>query len=63
MIAAVTNQLGEVSILVNNAGIARPKRLDDVDATFDEAINVNLRSAFLVTSAICPRCDATSGAG
>jgi 3-oxoacyl-[acyl-carrier protein] reductase len=55
MIAAITNQLGEVSILVNNAGIARPKRLDDVDlTTFDEAINVNLRSAFLVTSAILP---------
>jgi 3-oxoacyl-[acyl-carrier protein] reductase len=55
MVAAIMNQLGEIGILVNNAGIARPKLLEDVDlATFDEAINVNLRSAFLVTSAVLP---------
>ncbi len=55
MLATITNQLGEVAILVNNAGVARPRRTEDVDlATFDEAINVNLRSAFLVTAAALP---------
>lgn len=55
MLTTITHQLGEVTILVNNAGIARPGRLEDLDlATFDEAINVNLRSAFLVTSAVLP---------
>jgi 3-oxoacyl-[acyl-carrier protein] reductase len=54
-LATITHQLGEVTILVNNAGVARPRRTEDVDlATFDEAINVNLRSAFLVTSAVLP---------
>jgi 3-oxoacyl-[acyl-carrier protein] reductase len=46
---AITSQDGEVNILVNCAGIARHKRLDDVDlTTFDEAINVNSRPVFLV---------------
>jgi len=55
MIAAITAQLGEIGILVNNAGVARARKIDDVDlALFDEAIAVNLRSAFLVTSAVLP---------
>jgi 3-oxoacyl-[acyl-carrier protein] reductase len=55
MITAITRQLGDIGILVNNAGIARGRKLEDVDlATFDEAISVNLRSAFLVTSAVLP---------
>lgn len=55
MIAAATNEFGDIGILVNNAGIARARRLEDVDlALFDEALSVNLRSAFLVTSAVLP---------
>jgi NAD(P)-dependent dehydrogenase (short-subunit alcohol dehydrogenase family) len=55
LIRAIASQDGEVNILVNCAGIARHKRLDDVDlTTFDEAINVDSRSAFLVTSAVVP---------
>ncbi|HUA35229.1 MAG TPA: 3-oxoacyl-ACP reductase family protein [Candidatus Binataceae bacterium] len=55
MMAAITAELGEVSILVNNAGVARGRRIEDVDlALFDETIAVNLRSAFLVTSAVLP---------
>jgi 3-oxoacyl-[acyl-carrier protein] reductase len=43
---------GPVDIVVNNAGQARPIALDALAvADFDEAIAVNLRSAFLVTQA------------
>jgi 3-oxoacyl-[acyl-carrier protein] reductase len=55
MVAAATAQLDDIGILVNNAGVARGRKLDDVDlAVFDEAINVNLRSALLLTSAVLP---------
>jgi 3-oxoacyl-[acyl-carrier protein] reductase len=55
MIAAITKELGEVGILVNNAGFARARKVEDVDLKlFDEAIAVNLRSAFLVTTAVLP---------
>jgi 3-oxoacyl-[acyl-carrier protein] reductase len=55
MIATITKEFGEVGILVNNAGIARARKVEDVDlALFDEAINVNLRSGFLVTTAVLP---------
>ena len=55
MIAEITAKLGDVGILVNNAGIARGRKVEDVDlALFDEAIAVNLRSAFLVTTAVLP---------
>jgi 3-oxoacyl-[acyl-carrier protein] reductase len=55
MIATIGRELGEVGILVNNAGVARARMIEDVDlATFDEAIAVNLRSAFLVTAAVLP---------
>lgn len=55
MLASVVGRLGEVSILVNNAGVARPRAVDKVELeVFDEAIAVNLRSAFLVTRAVLP---------
>ncbi|MGA2963187.1 MAG: SDR family NAD(P)-dependent oxidoreductase [Candidatus Korobacteraceae bacterium] len=53
MIDAATKEFGDIGILVNNAGIARARKLEDVDlALFDEAYSVNLRSAFVVTSAV-----------
>jgi 3-oxoacyl-[acyl-carrier protein] reductase len=55
MFATITKDFGDVSILVNNAGVARGRKVEDVDlAVFDEAINVNLRSAFIVTAAALP---------
>jgi 3-oxoacyl-[acyl-carrier protein] reductase len=55
MIGTVTGRLGEIGILVNNAGVARARPIEEVDlALFDEAISVNLRSAFMVTSAVVP---------
>ncbi|HZO83240.1 MAG TPA: SDR family NAD(P)-dependent oxidoreductase [Candidatus Binataceae bacterium] len=55
MASAVEGGLGPVAILVNNAGVARPRKVGEVAiADFDEAIRVNLRSAFLVTAAVLP---------
>ncbi len=52
MAGQVVGELGPVDVLINNAGQARPMALDRLTlAEFDEAIAVNLRSAFLVTQA------------
>jgi 3-oxoacyl-[acyl-carrier protein] reductase len=51
----VAADFGPVDVLVNNAGQARPIALDALTAAdFDEALAVNLRSAFLVTQAFLP---------
>jgi len=55
MTARVERELGPVAILINNAGIASVKGLDDLDeAEFDHTIAVNLKSAFLCTQAVLP---------
>jgi 3-oxoacyl-[acyl-carrier protein] reductase len=55
MIASVTAQLGPVDILINNAGIALRRGIDDLtEADFDRTITVNLKSAFLCTQAVVP---------
>jgi 3-oxoacyl-[acyl-carrier protein] reductase len=56
MVTHVERQLGPVNILVNNAGMARQIKLEDIaEADWDEHINVNLKSAFLVTQAVLPQ--------
>jgi 3-oxoacyl-[acyl-carrier protein] reductase len=46
---------GSIDVLINNAGQARPIALDALTVSdFDEALAVNLRSAFLVTQAFLP---------
>jgi 3-oxoacyl-[acyl-carrier protein] reductase len=55
LVAAAERELGAVSILVNNAGIARPQPLDEItEADWDDLLAVNLKSAFLVTQAVLP---------
>ncbi|HEX3352694.1 MAG TPA: 3-oxoacyl-ACP reductase family protein [Terriglobales bacterium] len=55
MMAQIEQELGPVNILVNNAGIASQLPLDKVtEGDWDEHINVNLKSAFLVTQAVLP---------
>jgi len=45
--------LGPIDILVNNAGVAVRRGLEDLtEADFDQAIAVNLKSAFLCTQAV-----------
>lgn len=55
MISDIERELGAVNILVNNAGIARPQKIEEItEADWDEIIDVNLKSAFLVTQAVLP---------
>jgi len=55
LVATVHDGLGPVDILVNNAGVAAPVPLHEVDLElFDTTLKVNLRSAFLVTTAVLP---------
>ncbi len=55
MIAAVGQALGPIDVLVNNAGIAPRRGIDDLtEADFDETIAVNLKSAFLCSQAVLP---------
>lgn len=47
--------LGPITIVVNNAGIARVQGLDDVtDKDWDDIIDANLKSAFFVSQAALP---------
>jgi 3-oxoacyl-[acyl-carrier protein] reductase len=53
MIDAVEQQLGHISILVNNAGISKPQPIQEItEADWDSIHNVNLKSMFLVTQAV-----------
>ncbi len=55
MMEAVGRRFGPARILVNNAGIARPRSIEEIGAReWDETIEVNLKSAFLVTQAALP---------
>jgi len=47
--------LGPVAILVNNAGIARQQSIDEAsEADWDAVLDVNLKSAFMLTQAVLP---------
>jgi len=53
MIAEVEPHLGGIDILVNNAAIAHPRKLEEItEAEWDEVLAVNLKSVFLVTQAV-----------
>lgn len=55
MVKAVEREMGTIEILVNNAGIARRYPWDQVpEEGWDEIMNINLKSAFLVTQAVLP---------
>jgi 3-oxoacyl-[acyl-carrier protein] reductase len=55
MVEDVTQALGPIDILINNAGLAIVRSIDDLtEAEFDLTISVNLKSAFLCTQAVLP---------
>jgi 3-oxoacyl-[acyl-carrier protein] reductase len=55
IVHTVEEHLGEVDILINNAGITRPQPIDQItERDWDELIAVNLKSVFLVTQEVVP---------
>lgn len=55
MVKTVESRLGPISILVNNAGISRPQPLEEItERDWDEILEVNLKSMFLVTQSVLP---------
>lgn len=55
LVAEAEKQLGGITILVNNAGIARPQPIEEItEADWDDLIDVNLKSCFLVTQRVLP---------
>ncbi|NUO48161.1 MAG: SDR family NAD(P)-dependent oxidoreductase [Polyangiaceae bacterium] len=55
LVETIRRKLGPVDVLVNNAGIARPLKLEALHlATWDATFAVNLRAPFILTSAVLP---------
>jgi 3-oxoacyl-[acyl-carrier protein] reductase len=53
LVGESVRRFGRVDVLVNNAGVARPKPFDRItEADWDGLIRVNLTSVFLVTQAV-----------
>ena len=55
LVEETRKRFGPVSILVNNAGIAIKKPFDELtESDWDATLDVNLKSAFLLTQAVLP---------
>jgi len=55
LVSAVERDLGPVDILANNAGISQIKPFGELtEADWDHLLDVNLKSAFLVTQRVLP---------
>ena len=55
MVDLASSALGAIDVLVNNAGLAIVRSIDDLtESDFDRTIAVNLKSAFLCTQAVLP---------
>ena len=56
MIAIIEKELGTVQILINNAGISKQQPMNEIlEKDWNEIIDVNLKSAFLVSQAVLPQ--------
>ncbi len=55
MVHQIEDRFGPIDVLINNAGIAQTRGLDDItEQDFDRTMAVNLKSAFLCTQAVVP---------
>ena len=55
LVRTAGERLGPIDILVNNAGIARVQPVEEItERDWDELIDANLKSCFLVTQAVLP---------
>jgi 3-oxoacyl-[acyl-carrier protein] reductase len=55
LVKTIEREMGTISILINNAGIATPRSLEEMnEEIWDETLRVNLKSCFLVTQAVLP---------
>jgi 3-oxoacyl-[acyl-carrier protein] reductase len=55
LVRTVEEKLGLAEILVNNSGITRPQPLDEItEKDWDELLDTNLKSVFLVTQQVLP---------
>jgi 3-oxoacyl-[acyl-carrier protein] reductase len=53
MVLDVERSIGGIDILVNNAAIAHPRKLEEItEAEWDDVLRVNLKSVFLATQAV-----------
>jgi 3-oxoacyl-[acyl-carrier protein] reductase len=56
MVRAVEERLGPIDILINNAGMAATRSIEEItEEDFDRSIAVNLKSVFLCTQAVLSR--------
>jgi 3-oxoacyl-[acyl-carrier protein] reductase len=55
MVTLVASEMGTVSVLVNNAGVARVQKIEEItEEDWNEMVDVNLTSTFMVTQAVLP---------
>ncbi len=55
LVKTVQRNLGDVSILVNNAGVTRPQAIQEItEKDWDEILAINLKSQFLMIQAVLP---------
>lgn len=56
LVAGVESTLGDVAILVNNAGRVMVEKIEEMsEQSWDDILAVNLKSVFLMTQAVLPR--------
>jgi len=55
LVETIERELGEIHVLVNNAGVTRPQRIEDItEQDWDDLMNANLKSAFLLSQRVLP---------
>jgi 3-oxoacyl-[acyl-carrier protein] reductase len=56
LVETIERELGEIHVLVNNAGVTRPQKIEEItEQDWDDLMNVNLKSAFLLSQRVLPK--------